>query len=265
VHDTHLTTFEVISRFREVQAGKDVIDFAHTLRYEFQQHMETVQLLRSGLVQLRHLAGPDEHRQLHRFLDRFIVTKIGNRVLAENFVNWVDRVESGNEAMTSPGVVNECRLAPLVREIAEDIRALARDIFGRSPKVLLEDSMDTEVLIIPSHLQFILQEVLKNAVSATMERYAGVEEQGLPPVQDGGAVPGLDDDNHGLRTQLSGYGIGVPISRLFARYFGGELILNSVYGFGTDVSIRLNRLGDHVELGCSADDSDEDEDGEVEQ
>lgn len=63
-----------------------------------------------------------------------------------------------------------------------------------------------------------------------------------------------------LRQQMSGYGIGVPLSRLFAMYFGGDLSFSSMYGFGTDVSIRLNRVGDHVELGCSADVNDEDRD-----
>merc|ERR1712005_63419 len=45
-----------------------------------------------------------------------------------------------------------------------------------------------------------------------------------------------------LHLQMSGYGMGIPLSRHYAKFFGGDLHFASIYGFGTDVSIRLNRL-----------------------
>lgn len=47
---------------------------------------------------------------------------------------------------------------------------------------------------------------------------------------------------------LAGYGYGLPISRLYARYFGGDLQIISMEGYGTDAYLHLNRLG-NVQVG----------------
>ena len=41
---------------------------------------------------------------------------------------------------------------------------------------------------------------------------------------------------------MAGEGFGLPMSRQYARYFGGDLTMHSVYGLGTDVYIRLRHL-----------------------
>merc|ERR1712183_1027370 len=42
-------------------------------------------------------------------------------------------------------------------------------------------------------------------------------------------------------------GAGLPLARLHARYYGGDLILKPIDGFGTDAYLTLNRLGDNCE------------------
>lgn len=46
---------------------------------------------------------------------------------------------------------------------------------------------------------------------------------------------------------LAGMGYGLPISRVFARYLGGDIELVSMEGYGTDAYIHMRALGDSPE------------------
>lgn len=46
----------------------------------------------------------------------------------------------------------------------------------------------------------------------------------------------------GEKPLLTGFGYGLPLSRLYARYFGGDLRIVSMEGFGTDAYLHLPRL-----------------------
>eukprot|EP00388_Colpodella_angusta_P039607 GDKK01047813.1.p1 GENE.GDKK01047813.1~~GDKK01047813.1.p1 ORF type:complete len:412 (+),score=97.77 GDKK01047813.1:1-1236(+) len=49
------------------------------------------------------------------------------------------------------------------------------------------------------------------------------------------------------RNELAGYGFGLPLSRAYARYFGGDIHLQPLFGHGTDAYINLNMVGDQKE------------------
>ena len=67
-----------------------------------------------------------------------------------------------------------------------------------------------------------------------------------PSVQEG-MVGTQNDIDHGTDSPLAGLGYGLPISRSYAQYFGGDLSIMSMEGYGTDAFVYLARLGNTKE------------------
>ena len=53
-----------------------------------------------------------------------------------------------------------------------------------------------------------------------------------------------DEVDHSVEVPLAGLGYGLPISKSYARYFGGDVSIMSMEGYGTDAFVHLRRLGD---------------------
>ncbi|NWW39004.1 PDK3 kinase, partial [Panurus biarmicus] len=129
-----------------------------------------------------------------------------------------------------------------------------------------------QVVYVPSHLFHMLFELFKNSMRATVELHEGKKEA-YPSIKtlvtlgkedlsikisdQGGGVPLRKIDrlfNYMYSTAprpslepsravpLAGFGYGLPISRLYARYFQGDLKLYSMEGVGSDAVIYLKAL-----------------------
>lgn len=153
---------------------------------------------------------------------------------------------------------------------------------------MINGRVDLTFPYIPTHLHYILLELLKNAMRATVEQHGIDLDEDLPPVvviiadapenedivlkvsDEGGGIPRSQidkiwsylfttadpqiqegfiggDQDHGSDSPLAGLGYGLPISRSYARYFGGDLDVLSMEGFGTDAYVHLVRLGNSKE------------------
>lgn len=62
---------------------------------------------------------------------------------------------------------------------------------------------------------------------------------------DNGNVDGLNalSESGGDQSTIAGLGYGLPLSRAYAEYFGGSIAVQSMYGYGTDVYLTLQGVG----------------------
>jgi pyruvate dehydrogenase kinase 2/3/4 len=61
------------------------------------------------------------------------------------------------------------------------------------------------------------------------------------------SLASTDISDFDTASPLAGLGYGLPISRSYTRYFGGELSIMSMEGYGTDAFVYLSRIGDRDE------------------
>ena len=140
------------------------------------------------------------------------------------------------------------------------------------------EKSSVEFVYIPSHLYHMFFEVFKNSMRATMEFHEDadtlpdVKVQVVKSPQDisvkisdqGGGISRSISENCFLylytsasrvkltsgdmggttstNTPMHGLGYGLPLSRLYARYFGGDMKMASCDGYGTDTYIYLRAL-----------------------
>ncbi|KAF4319443.1 hypothetical protein BBO99_00003479 [Phytophthora kernoviae] len=195
---------------------------------------------------------------LHSFLDAFYMSRIGIRMLMSQHLALHEEEEGWVGCICESTSPAEIALAAI-----DTARHMCLRQYGDAPEVELHGHTDFSMPFVPSHLHHMLFEVIKNSMRAVVE-FHGVDND-MPPIKiviadgednedvsikisDEEAFERLEAPNDfGGDSPLAGLGYGLPISRLFARYFGGDLQVISMEGYGTDAYLHLKRVGDASE------------------
>ncbi len=216
------------------------------------------------------------------FLDRFYMSRIGIRMLIGQHIAM--NVEPARDNYV--GIIcTDTNVREIARDAIDNASFICEQYYDldESPKVELVCSNDIKFMYVPGHLLHMIFEVLKNSLRAVVEKY-GARADSYPSVKviiaegqeditikisdEGGGIPRSEiplvwtylyttvestpDLEPGFsksdfRAPMAGLGYGLPLSRLYARYFGGDLRLISMEGYGTDVYLHLNRLSSSSE------------------
>eukprot|EP01120_Amphizonella_sp_Union-15-10_P009545 TRINITY_DN3643_c0_g1_i1.p1 TRINITY_DN3643_c0_g1~~TRINITY_DN3643_c0_g1_i1.p1 ORF type:complete len:314 (+),score=71.06 TRINITY_DN3643_c0_g1_i1:342-1283(+) len=263
-------SFWELMEFDEIKTEVEEQRFTTVLEKILEAHSTVREHIADGLQELveqKKLEGKplSERADLRPYLDSFYLTRIGLRLLAGQHV----KLHSKNEGYV--GIIQrECYPIKIAKEAAEDAADMCRLNYGEAPKVIFLGDQSIHFPYVPSHLYYIFFELLKNSMRAVCEIHGRANE--LPPVtmtfgegdefvtvkisDQGGGIPrsamarvwtyAYSDAQimeHDGRPPMAGYGHGLPFSRLYTRYFGGDLNLLSVQGFGTDAYVDISKLG----------------------
>ena len=252
--------------------------FTRLLQNIKKRHDPTVTTVAKGVLEWKrgHKAGRIGHN-IQEWLDRFYLSRIGIRALIGQHI----ALNTLKPHPDYVGIIcTRANVHDICHEAIENARYVCEEHFAlfKGPPIQLICPKDLTFPYIPGHLSHILFELLKNSLRAVVERYGAENEDKFPPVKvivvegseditikisdEGGGIPrtalpmmwtymyttmsdeGLEEtiDSSDFKAPLAGLGFGLPLSRLYARYFGGDLRLVSMHGWGTDAYISLNKL-----------------------
>lgn len=177
------------------------------------------------------------------------------------------------------------KVAKLVQDQTLELYGLCPEI--QVVGSIIDKHRDTDFTYSPHHLHYMVSELVKNSCRATVYKYQwqlrddplaakldkvkvvivkGAEDVTIKVADRGGGIPrskmeriwkfahstadeseGTSDFAKESATGAQIRGFGLPLARIYARYFGGELTLKSMEGYGLDAYLHLSRLGDACE------------------
>ncbi|XP_057963146.1 pyruvate dehydrogenase (acetyl-transferring) kinase, mitochondrial isoform X3 [Malania oleifera] len=281
VRDWYLDSFRDLRSFPEIKDTSDELEFTKMIKMIKVRHNNVVPTMALGVQQLKKDIDPkiQDLDEIHRFLDRFYMTRIGIRMLIGQHVALHDP----NPPPDCVGCIHT-KMSPLdvARGASEDARAICLREYGSAPEVNIYGDPNFTFPYVPTHLHLMVFELVKNSLRAVQERFVnsdkvappiriivadGIEDVTIKVTDEGGGIPRsglskiftylystgrnpLDEYSDIISPDMvtmAGYGYGIPISRLYARYFGGDLQIISMEGYGTDAYLHLSRLGDSQE------------------
>ncbi|KAJ6583156.1 mitochondrial branched-chain alpha-ketoacid dehydrogenase kinase-domain-containing protein [Mycena vulgaris] len=242
------------------------------------RHDPTVTTVAQGVLEWKKSQGTNNiGLDIQAWLDRFYMSRIGIRFLIGQHI----ALNTQQAHPDYVGIIcTEANVHDIVQEAIENARFVCEEHYAmfKGPPVQLICPKALSFPYVPGHLSHICFELLKNSLRAVVERYGVENEDNFPPIKvvvvegkeditikisdEGGGIPrsaipliwtymyttmegqAIDQDFHAsdFKAPMAGFGYGLPLSRLYARYFGGDLRLIAMDGFGTDVYIHLNRL-----------------------
>jgi len=302
IRNIFATSFKSIRMVRP-----DSPDFIQVIKDLKERHALVVPTLSMGI---RHLLSQHPNDLSEDFandlLNRFFFSRIGTEMLTSQFLALHHSPTGIVDRNCDP--VRVCELA------AKSAQSIASTHFGSSPKVHVSyhgPPKKRTFVYIPTYLYYVINELLKNALRATVEhhRSKGGRDDAFPNVEvivscgqgkiaiqisdRGGGIPFEDQKrvwsymyttatgapqqktavqqdekeqeveietaneaanqhtsdggqrrgSHSWRgTPLAGYGVGLPLSRLYSQYLTGSLDLVSLPNYGTHAFLFLSQL-----------------------
>ncbi|KAL9587679.1 MAG: hypothetical protein Q9203_003430 [Teloschistes exilis] len=161
---------------RRITNLQDEIQFTEVMADLVQTHSNTIPILARGFLECRKYISAGD---VTRFLDEHLRTRIGTRLIAEQHIALHLSSQPHNRGVSTPqepghssyiGVIDTAlRPAEIIRDCEAFVGEICELKYGVRPTVVINGQQDTSLTHVPTHLEYIITELLKNAFRATVE------------------------------------------------------------------------------------------------
>jgi hypothetical protein len=217
VYDLYYTAFDTFRKVKEIKTLEDNDRFCKTINGMLRAHLTVIPKLAMGILECGDLMKSED---LDKFMNTILRSRISRRVIAEQHMALT---ETFHADWFSPGAklsdnefIGEIFLRCVAKDVVErcgrTIHEIARLAYGNDvplPEIKIEGHLDATFPYILSHLEYIIGELLRNSVQATVEKYQRTPEahrpQTLPPIE----VTICESSQH-VTIRVSDQGGGIP-------------------------------------------------------
>lgn len=307
--------------------------FCETLSALLDDHVFNLSHLMMGALEVSILSNLPQS-ELDQFMSSMLRSRISRRVIVEEHLSLTENHNTKPYSAKPPDYIGEifqqCNAAEHFEIVAGVVRQSLAEVFPHQdlmPRLEIEGDLNTSFPFMVPHLHYLLSEILRNSIEATINTH-GTSGQQLPPIkitiinaqkqvifrisdQGGGIphdkladiwsfgknpefarrslahfhrIPGLqlysnlkvtpsgssivstpllnqtslaDLDDNSTKTKASTLqnlitrpsehklGMGLPMCKVYADYWNGDLTMNSLEGYGSDICLTLSKLGYH--------------------
>ncbi|XP_059828998.1 3-methyl-2-oxobutanoate dehydrogenase [lipoamide] kinase, mitochondrial isoform X5 [Hypanus sabinus] len=164
VHELYIRAFQMLSDFPPITNTKTETRYGKMVRQLLDDHKDVVTMLAEGFKECRkHI---QDESLIRSFLDNTLTSRLGIRMLATHHLALYE------DSPDFVGIICT-RLSPkrIIEKWVDFARRLCEHQYGSSPRVRINGHVAARFPYIPLPLDYILPELLKNAMRATMESH----------------------------------------------------------------------------------------------
>ncbi|XP_076562587.1 branched-chain alpha-ketoacid dehydrogenase kinase isoform X1 [Arvicanthis niloticus] len=163
-HELYIRAFQKLTDFPPIKDQADEAQYCQLVRQLLDDHKDVVTLLAEGLRESRkHI---EDEKLVRYFLDKTLTSRLGIRMLATHHLALHE------DKPDFVGIICT-RLSPkkIIEKWVDFARRLCEHKYGNAPRVRINGHVAARFPFIPMPLDYILPELLKNAMRATMESH----------------------------------------------------------------------------------------------
>lgn len=257
--NSHMDSFNKIHSFDKINNNNNN-NFVNLLNSVKQRNSNLEYNISESIVELHH-SNLINLQKINNKLDTIFLLNISIKTLIEQHNCMYTNKKS---------IINKCNINNIIENVCNDVNYISNKIYNKSVKFRILNDTDIYIKYIHSHIYYIVNEIIKNSAVSHLTNnvdepiditiFNGNEDIIIKISDLGKGFFRSDIDNlftYSYSTYkdniteeyellnipiMTGFGFGLPLSRIYSRYYGGDLYIVPIEKIGTDVFIYLNKF-----------------------
>ena len=280
IRDWYLTSFEELVKYPEPKTQLEIEEFKFRIENIYHRHSSTILKLTKGLYELKEsgLITESDDKQIQIFLDRFHTSRTEIRILIEHYLSMFNSSNSSIQPNSNCiGIINlKTDISMIFSNVISNINFICtRTNYQIDLDNIVKISGNAKIPIIDNYLYYILFEILKNSTQAIIiseiknnpqieiniidlgdyiylkikDNGIGIQEENIEKIwfysySTNSIEPKkiIEQDDFSNESPLSGFGYGLPISKIYLNFFSSLIQIDSINKKGTQVNIFLKKF-----------------------